>query len=139
MNIALVRFLGVASIGLLFGAYLFNEYHEIWEDRRSGHIRNLFVILTALCFVSMIGIRIHDTLYIKSNGFVEYTLKLYYLGGSQDVKTFVTYPDDYPYISSYKGSYTLSGMFKSEPGVVRFEVVSKKNISAEEFERKYGY
>lgn len=56
---------------------------------------------------------------------VDYTLKLYYLGGSTEVRKIPFKGDDKPYISSYKGSYWLASVDRYIDGVVRFEILSK--------------
>lgn len=60
----------------------------------------------------------------------EYTIKAYYLGGSERIMTVKS--DKYgPQIESYRGSYSLDTRFDGvyEQGVVRFEVISKRPIT----------
>ena len=58
----------------------------------------------------------------------EYTVKAYYLGGSQrQIK--VTAGDSGRRIYSSRGSYTLVADDVIEQGVVRFEVISKQPIT----------
>lgn len=66
--------------------------------------------------------------YEEELGFTEYTLRLYYLGGSQCVKKYTTIGSDQPYIYSSYGCYTLKGVPNEEKGVVRFEILDKRNI-----------
>ena len=57
----------------------------------------------------------------------DYTLRLYYLGGSVEVRK-ITALDYEPYIYDYKGSYTLMYEYlglNQIKGVVRYEVLSK--------------
>lgn len=122
--------LGVLSIGFIFGTALFGATAH---DKTGKMIARVLAGLAALCVIFMIYIPIHNMCLQKERGFTEYTLKLYYLGGSQEVKNFVTDYDCFPYIHSYKGSYTLEGTFEPEQGVVRFEVLSKRNIPYEDF------
>lgn len=120
--------LGVLSIGFIFGTVLFGATAY---NKTGKMIARVLAGLAALCVISMIYIQIHNVCLQKEKGFTEYTLKLYYLGGSQEVKKFYTDYDGFPYISSYRGRYTLEGMFEQEQGVVRFEVLSKRNIPYE--------
>ena len=59
---------------------------------------------------------------------VDYTLKLYYLGGSTEIKTMPFWGRNKPEIYSDRGSYTLRDS-RSEgtrvKGGVRFEILSK--------------
>lgn len=58
----------------------------------------------------------------------EYTVKAYYLGGSErQIK--VTAGDNGPQIYSSRGSYTLVADDVVEQEVVRFEVISKRPIT----------
>lgn len=113
-------------IGSAFGAFLFS----LTEQRC---IALIFGAAAALFFSLFVYGEIRNKEYLKENGYTEYMLRLYYLGGSQSVKKFVTYPDEYPYIHSYRGCYTLEGVFDPEQGVVRFEVLGKRNIPYEKF------
>lgn len=65
--------------------------------------------------------------YEKKHGYDIYTLRLYYLGGSQEVRTFKISSWDWPVIHSSRGSYWLNiGKFHID-GVVRFETISIVN------------
>ena len=81
---------------------------------------------------------------------IEYSLKLYYLGGSTETRNFRVNKIHVPCIYSYNGSYTLvftafpnnsiglSG-YKKVPGVVRFEIVSKRIIKDGAYESNFYY
>lgn len=59
---------------------------------------------------------------------VDYTLKLYYLGGSTEIRTMPFVRRNKPKIQSYRGSYTLVDSRDGRTrirGVVRFEILSK--------------
>lgn len=115
----------VLAVGFVFGAALFGAtaYNKLGKM-----IAGTLACLATLCVISAIYMSIHNYDLREEKGFTEYTLRLYYLSGSQAVKNFVTDCDDFPYIYSYKGSYTLQGVFKPEQGVVRFEILDKRNI-----------
>lgn len=130
--ICLIIGAGSAFIGVLFGMTA-----EIYEDKTDKGISTVSFIITAICIVIMVIAKYKEARYVEENGIDMYTLRLYYLGGSQSTKTFYTDTRDYPYIHSYRGSYTLKGVYNSEQGVVRFEVLSKKNISCEEYDKEY--
>lgn len=59
---------------------------------------------------------------------VDYTLKLYYLGGSTEIRTMSFVRRNKPKIRSCRGSYTLVNSRDKRTrilGVVRFEILSK--------------
>lgn len=113
--------------GSFFTTFLFC-INASWGDNTAKKIATTFGIIGVISLFALIGLSIKSCntpvpLY-------EYRLNLYYLGGSE--RTIVIESIEDPYISSYKGSYSLEWSDGRTPymeqGVVRREILSKKKI-----------
>lgn len=113
----------VGSAMFLFGAMV-NVIAFSFHDRKQTNFGGV---------VAIIGLVLLTTAFIlpytqPKPPKYEYTVKAYYLGGSQrQIK--VTAGDNGPQIYSNRGSYTLVADDVIEQGVVRFEVISKRPIT----------
>lgn len=85
-------------------------------------------ILVMVIIILLFGIDIHSekrAVEYDNAGYYLYTLRLYYLGGSEEIKNIRIHAWDYPCIKDYKGSYWLQAGREEVKGVVRFEIIDK--------------
>lgn len=69
-----------------------------------------------------------DEITLAKYGYDVYTLKLYYVGGSEETTTYKMKGTSTPRIDTSYGKFNLTGGERTIPGVVRFEVLSVKNV-----------
>lgn len=120
----LIFVLAVSIVMIVCGVILAHKY-DVWE------IETFFawcLIAFGVVTLPLTINGINNEVYEKKNGYNIYTLKLYYLGGSQEVKTYKISSLYSPQIVHYRGDYTLNTGKDIEPGVVRFEVISVQNM-----------
>ena len=108
--------IGISIYGLIKYEYSSNRlYFSI-----VGSIVGIILLMASRTCINKLN-------YEKKHGYDIYTLRLYYLGGSQEVRTFKITSWDLPVINSSRGSYWLNvGRFRVD-GVVRFETISIVN------------
>lgn len=121
----LLIFFLIVSIALIVGGFIMAHKYEVYEIQTFAAWCMIVFGLIALIF-SINQIKIEN--YIRENGYDIYTLRIYYIGGSTDVKTYKISSLDAPNICHYRGDYTLKAGDNSVPGVVRFEILSVKNV-----------
>lgn len=123
----MISILALLSVGGFFTAFLFS-INASCGDKTAGKIS-----ITA-GGIGVISMFVFIGLCVKSCNtpvpLYEYNLHLYYLGGSE--RDIVIKSTQDPYISSYKGSYSLEWYYGCTPyiekGVVRRDILSKKKI-----------
>lgn len=121
----LLIFFLIVSIVLIVGGLIMAHKHEIYEVQT--FVAWCMIVFGIIALLLSVG-GIKNTNYIRENGYDIYTLRIYYIGGSTDVKTYKMSSLDTPNIYHYGGDYTLEVGDNSVPGVVRFEVLSVKNV-----------
>ena len=121
----LLIFFLIMSIALIVGGFIIAHKYKIYEiETFVSWCMIIFGIIILL--LSINGIKKEN--YIRENGYDIYTLRIYYIGGSTDVKTYKMSSLNTPNINHYRGDYTLEAGDNSVPGVVRFDVLSVKNV-----------
>lgn len=99
----------------------------ISKEPGASFIFILFGIWTTILSILFIFVLL-DEITLAKHGYDVYTLKLYYVGGSEETTTYKMIGTSTPRIDTSYGKFNLTGGERTIPGVVRFEVLSVKNV-----------
>lgn len=125
-----IFFLCSIPIIIIFAAKLWNKHGDINSPFDSLLCFIFFVSLIIISALVASLVSVLSNGYVPQNDSYEYTVRLYYLGGSEEIIT-VTSTED-PQIRGYRGCYTLlwHDTYDSftKQGVVRYKILSKKKI-----------
>lgn len=117
---------GIAIALTVIAFNLFMWWAADWHDTAQKYALPSACVTAILVFVVAI-----IAIFVQANEPLpkayEYQVRAYYLGGSEKVIT-VQDAEDEIGIEDFRGSYTLVTRFNRIPGVVRYEVISKREI-----------
>lgn len=128
MNMDILMTLIFVIITVVITLLLFKTACKIiYDDPGVSFICAFFGIWTGI-FALFLSIVLLDKVDLKANGYDVYTLRLYYVGGSERTTTYKTRSSSNPRIDTSYGKFNLTGGDEIVPGVVRFEVLSVENV-----------
>lgn len=108
--------------------WLFKSAHQYISEEPGSSFICVFSSIWTTIFSLLLVFILMNEIKLDKYGYDVYSLRLYYIGGSEETTTYKMRDTASPYIDTSYGKFNLTGGERTIPGVVRFEVLSVKNV-----------